>query len=128
MGMRARIFRIARDAGCELAFADDFDWRKMMLPWISCKDRMPEDGEFFLAYGENLGNYVGGPSIDICRWDGQLWSEGGTELVSEVDFTHWMPLPSAPVACVDYRLVIQKKVNNESVFVKGSRNDTRTAD
>ena len=64
--------------------------------WIASKDRLPAKGQFILAAGPGLGNYIGGPEIDVCRWDGdQLWNEGGTEL-TDARFTHWMPLPKCP--------------------------------
>ena len=63
--------------------------------WILASERMPADGQFFLAYGPGLGNYIGGPEIDICRWDGSLWNEGGTE-ICDARFTYWMPLPPSP--------------------------------
>jgi len=63
--------------------------------WIPVTEKMPADGQFFLAFGPGLGNYIGGPEIDICLWDGSLWNEGGTE-ICDVRFTHWMPLPSSP--------------------------------
>lgn len=65
--------------------------------WIKCTDRMPEDGQFFLADGPELGACVGGPPVEICKWDESLlWNEGGTEIADSQRFTHWMPLPSLP--------------------------------
>lgn len=67
------------------------------MSWIDAKEKMPADGEFFLAYGPGLGNYIGGPEIDICVWDGHtLHDEGGTELAYPARFTHWQPLPLPP--------------------------------
>lgn len=65
--------------------------------WIQTSERLPEKGQFILAYGCGLGNNTEGPEMDICLWDGELWDEGGTELVpSCVKFTHWMPIPKTP--------------------------------
>jgi hypothetical protein len=64
-------------------------------PWIVAANTMPADGQFFLAYGDGIGNYINGPAMDICLWDGVLWDEGGTEK-SHARFTHWMPLPQPP--------------------------------
>lgn len=61
--------------------------------WIPVTERLPEYGQFILAKGPGLGNYIGGPEVDICLWDGELWNEGGTERAPNVTFTHWMPLP-----------------------------------
>ena len=67
--------------------------------WVPCAQRLPPHKEFVLAFGPNLGDYVGGPTISICRFDGDLWVEGGTELAnSDQRMTHWMPLPSPPVS------------------------------
>ena len=64
--------------------------------WISCKDSLPNVGDFILATGPGLGGHVDGPEIDICIWDGShVWDEGGTELTG-CKFTHWMPLPDVP--------------------------------
>lgn len=64
--------------------------------WIPCTERMPEEGQFILAAGPELGEYVDGPEIEICRWAaGGLWNEGGTEAWYG-RFTHWMPLPEGP--------------------------------
>lgn len=60
--------------------------------WIPVTRALPAAGQFILATGPGLGNYIGGPPVDICLWDGELWNEGGTER-AEADFTHWMPLP-----------------------------------
>ena len=65
--------------------------------WVPCSQRLPEKNQFFLAFGPGLGNHVGGPEMDICSFDGDLWVEGGTELAfDEQRFTHWMPMPEGP--------------------------------
>ena len=65
--------------------------------WVPCAERLPDRSIFFLAFGPGLGNYIGGPEMDICKFDGDLWVEGGTELAfQEQRFTHWMPLPAPP--------------------------------
>lgn len=63
--------------------------------WVKVEDKLPPENQSFLAYGVGLAPYIGGPDIDICRWDGQLWNEGGTEM-AYLKFTHWMPLPAEP--------------------------------
>lgn len=62
--------------------------------WVPCAERLPKAGEFVLAKGPKLGSYVGGPTVEICRYDGsQWWVEGGTELASSPEsVTHWAPL------------------------------------
>jgi len=70
----------------------------MELNWIDCKDRLPEEGQFFIAFGPGLGNHVRGPTMDFCLFDGELWVEHGTERADgrEQWFTHWMPIPKPP--------------------------------
>jgi hypothetical protein len=64
-----------------------------MNPWISVQDRMPEKNQYILAFGPGIGQSVDSPNLDICLWDGyDLWDEGGTELASTLDFTHWQPI------------------------------------
>lgn len=62
---------------------------------ILATDRMPEEGQFFLGYGPKFGAYIGGPKWEVCRMDGCVWNEGGTER-SDGDMTHWLPMPDAP--------------------------------
>lgn len=66
--------------------------------WISMQDRMPEKGQFFLAFGNGIGQHLDSPNLDICMWDGfDIWVECATELpFSEQKVTHWMPLPPEP--------------------------------
>lgn len=67
------------------------------MSWIDAKEKMPADGEFFLGYGPGLGEHTHGPTMEICLWDGTLWTEGGTEVADRhMRFTHWQPLPLPP--------------------------------
>ena len=56
--------------------------------WVGCEERLPEPGEYVLAW-ECQGFCVVDRYIDICggRWG--LSNDGAI-------YTHWMPLPSAP--------------------------------
>lgn len=61
-------------------------------PWTSKHERMPESGEFIYVCGNDLGQYIGGPPIDICLWvDERLYNEGGTEECC-CEWTHWKPV------------------------------------
>lgn len=70
--------------------------------WIAVKDQVPDEGQFVLAYGPDLGFHVKGPKMDICTFDGEWRDEGGTEFVcgslGAASVTHWMPMPDAPIA------------------------------
>jgi len=68
--------------------------------WISVKDRLPEEGEEVLIFGQYLNDI---PKIlgVRSRYKGdQDWKytwEGPDEWVyRENDVTHWMPLPEPP--------------------------------
>ena len=77
---------------------------KGIAMWISVEDRLPEHGQYVLAYGPALGMATNGPKMDICCHDGLWMDEGGTELVNwervGSGVTHWMELPAAPVSPV----------------------------
>ena len=65
--------------------------------FIPCSERMPINGQFFLAFGKNIGAHVDGPNMEICRWNDRLLVEGGTELAyPNQTFSHWIPLPEEP--------------------------------
>lgn len=70
--------------------------------WIACAGRMPPEVEKVLAWN--------GKSVGIGQWmqrpDGKLWIWNGTSVHEQLansiprlscEFTHWMPLPAAPV-------------------------------
>jgi hypothetical protein len=60
------------------------------MEWIKCSDRMPEDGEEVMTFGDwgrQQGTYVHN-FWRLC---------GGDNIASPDDVTHWMPLPEAPV-------------------------------
>lgn len=56
--------------------------------WIPCSERMPEDGEFVLAYSKQNTYKYEGQHISIQYFCNQYWWK-------EV-FTYWMPLPEPP--------------------------------
>ena len=65
--------------------------------WTPVTTQHPPVDEYFFAFGPGLGSHVNGPTMDICVWDGDLWSEHGTEIVGPgVRCSHWMRLPKAP--------------------------------
>ena len=90
-GTRRKDIEAAYDAGASSSNA-------ACGAWVTCAARLPGNGQFVLAFGPGLGNHVSGPEMDICTFDGDLWVEGGTELANQNQrFTHWMPMPAAPV-------------------------------
>lgn len=67
---------------------------KAKNPWVSVKDRLPEDGvDVFIKWGKNdpaqrlhgVGNHYS---------DGYLFPENNGWSINDV--THWMPIPQAP--------------------------------
>lgn len=56
--------------------------------WISCSERMPDDGQWCVVNTE-YGYYV------QCWSEGQGWL-GDDISIPECDVTHWMPLPEPP--------------------------------
>lgn len=46
------------------------------------KLQLPEVGRFVLAYGENVGNYIGG-KWDVMLYDGGWWEDCGTEVANK---------------------------------------------
>ena len=65
-------------------------------PWISVKDRLPENsGTFIIAFIATGGKPASGQAI----WgDGSWWFEMGeySPKAAKVKVTHWQPLPSPP--------------------------------
>lgn len=62
-----------------------------MNQWISVKDRLPEIGEYVIAYGKKGG-------VFICKRECEFIAEGkiyGSTVYR--GFIYWMPLPEPPV-------------------------------
>ena len=57
--------------------------------WISVEERLPEENKNYLYYGVFLP--LGVKAMDMCRFDGVRWRTS-----SDVEITHWMPLPAPP--------------------------------
>lgn len=63
-------------------------------PWIPLDIDKPDADEFVVGLGQNIGDHVDLPDVGICRHDGDLWVEAGTELAADTQkLTHWIPLP-----------------------------------
>lgn len=58
--------------------------------WISVKDRLPEDGGYYLVTCEGIERYVKTAFWVITK---QIWKLG---YVTLPNVTHWMPLPELP--------------------------------
>lgn len=74
--------------------------------WISVDDRLPEEGESVALVNIHRFESMGGAEENRNVHDvGYLstafgvahWSIRGERAKSIIDFTHWMPLPAAPV-------------------------------
>lgn len=78
---------------CPASINTKEQWNTRHYPWISVKDRLPEDKEFCLvAY--NKSNYEDDSGIGInryCKKESWLFKE---TYAYESGITHWMPLPS----------------------------------
>lgn len=61
-----------------------------MSEWISVKDRLPDESEEVLVYGENASDWV----YEVAILDGALWLDRGEALE---DVSHWMHLPESPI-------------------------------
>jgi hypothetical protein len=59
-------------------------------PWISVKDRLPDDDENVLAYNSESGD------IDMAWYNGEEWILEDLYEIEYLHPTHWMPLPDAP--------------------------------
>lgn len=93
----ARLYNICGSPR-ELKSIDAF-WRFIGWPaWIAVEYQLPPVRQQVLAAGPGLAELIGGVDQAIWMWDGEWWSEGGTELAwGTARVTHWMPLPPDPV-------------------------------
>ena len=68
------------------------------MNWIKCSERMPENGQFVLAYGDSCQGWINGPKMAVFRWDIERWWDANLDAEeAEGDPSHWMPLPDAPL-------------------------------
>ena len=70
-----------------------------MSEWICIEDRIPEEGEIVIAFGEYDGeiNGLGGLMTGIGVWiSGRVEMEADCYYANIVDVTHWMPAPNMP--------------------------------
>ena len=71
-----------------------------MSKWISVKDRLPEDGEYVLAYTIPAFHPIGN---EVCKFmcdEVGNYDTGHFRLAHSADkrnlVTHWMPIPNPP--------------------------------
>lgn len=73
---------------------------EIVMNWIKCSDRLPEDDKTVLAYIKNEGIYFGNFSIKGFSDDTfgfYAATTGSSEWFYDIDLiTHWMPLPEKP--------------------------------
>lgn len=66
--------------------------QEMIMEWIKCGDRLPDNTEFVLCIEKRSGYGTYGQPF-VCWHDGDGWV-GKTNYRPTV--THWMPLPEPP--------------------------------
>lgn len=76
----------------EMNFVQGAEWQSKQSPWISVKERLPENNKEVLLYDKNsIWHYV----IGWLRRD-KGYNEGMWRLsngwVEDKDITHWMPI------------------------------------
>lgn len=61
--------------------------------WISCKERMPRENNWYLITARYKGTYT----VDGCFWNGTEWLMGDftsvKEFDDEIEILAWQPLP-----------------------------------
>jgi outer membrane usher protein FimD/PapC len=62
--------------------------------WVSVKDRLPTDGQFYLTCYKSNYYYRCEPGQVYTRKDGSKCFVDDSE--SAINATHWMPLPAPP--------------------------------
>ena len=66
--------------------------QEMIMEWIKCSERLPDNTEFVLCIEKRSGYGTYGQPF-VCWHDGDGWV-GKTNYRPTV--THWMPLPEPP--------------------------------
>lgn len=66
--------------------------------WIDVRDRMPEKGQFVLAYGPGMQGCTGGVKMSVYRWELDKWWDANMDYEEEWHpfISHWRPLPEPP--------------------------------
>lgn len=101
------------DNGCYNAFIDGANWQSQQAAlgnadtspqhsyseqevpkWISVKDRLPTDGQFYLTCYKSNDYYRCETGQVYTRKDGSKYFVDDNE--SAINATHWMPLPAPP--------------------------------
>ena len=78
----------------------DYTREDLKMEWISVRDELPKDDDYYLIWPH--GKYAG-VGATFWPWDNENGHEKNTfEMESEygevtqVDVTHWMPIPNGP--------------------------------
>lgn len=69
-------------------------WNTRNFPWISVKDKLPENDDLVLTFYYNMRSINKKIGYHIGFYNGEYWQES-TEY-TQIDVTHWMPLPQLP--------------------------------
>lgn len=70
---------------------------KTHITWISVKEKLPDQGEYVLAYGECEGYVLA--NINPSCIGGKAWIGEEREFIDNLNgeiITHWIPLPEKP--------------------------------
>ena len=80
-----------------------------MSEWISVKERLPDESEVVLVYGENACDWV----HEVALLEGELWVDRGEGLDG---VSHWMPLPEPPATDLTIEEALKLAVMDLSLF------------
>jgi hypothetical protein len=69
---------------------------KVLIDWISIKEKTPKYGECYLVYDEEFGVCRAYYYHGSCGWEGDNYAEESSYSQMYSKVTHWAPLPEQP--------------------------------
>jgi hypothetical protein len=66
------------------------------MKWISVKDRLPEENDYFLCYRTNIYRGKEISLYEVLEFIEKFKVWRGNGYPNTEDVTHWMPLPEPP--------------------------------